>query len=511
MRLYYSLTNLEPLVISQSSASTNNHQCLDHIPGSAILGALAQRLYSTLDPEQSFALFHSGACRFGPAYPLLNNELALPVPASWHREKNNSDQLSNHAAAGFERQPDKQYQQCRSGFITHQLQEATVNQLLTTRTALDEQTQKASDGQLYTYACIAPEQSFAGWVEADDPALLELIKPLLNGEFSLGRARSSEFGRVQLHCPQIQPQVATVNNLGNRLVVWCLSDMECHDQAGMPTLTPQPQDLHPELTGKLDAQGSFIRCHKVRRFNRARNGFDSEQQLITRGSVLSFDLDKPASDDTLKQLASQGAGTHRQQGLGWISVNPSWAGRATPDQQALFNAIHLEPVLQPQPAAKADTPLLLWVKDRHQQNEQQQNIQNQLQQLYGKIHSAYQNARAYRSCPPSHQAGPSSSQWRRLAELVRSQNQGNWHQLAFDGDAAICKAKNDEFGWGIDWHQHGRHTTFAGLMKEEFKGLDTNTMRRLLENLCRYDLSTSEGLKQFKQRHITGKEGAQTS
>ena len=60
MRVFYALTTIDPIIVSQSAATTNNHQGLDYIPGSAMLGLVASRLYPELTGEKSWQLFHSG-------------------------------------------------------------------------------------------------------------------------------------------------------------------------------------------------------------------------------------------------------------------------------------------------------------------------------------------------------------------------------------------------------------------------------------------------------------------
>lgn len=509
MRIYYTLTLKDALVLSQSSATTNNHLCLDHIAGSAMLGALANRLYPQLSQEQSWQLFHSGACQFGPAYPLHADELALPVPAAWHSVKNASSTARyNLAATAFERDASKQYQQCREGFITASGEQVYPRQSLTSRTALDATTQKAKEGQLYSYAYLEPDQQFAGWIEADE-ALLALLEPHLNGELRLGRARNGEFGRVSIHAsrPVAEPAPGA---LGKRLVLWCLSDLELLDDLGMPTLTPTAALLHPALDGTLDPAHSFIRSHKVRRFNRARQGFDSEQYLISKGSVLTFELTQPPAIQVLQALSQKGAGLNRQQGLGWLAVNPAWAGMAMPAQAQLFSPLTLSlPAPQP-PVAQVETPLLAWVKGRlarHSGAQQQEQI---VVERLRRIIDAYRQARSYHHILPGYSAGPSASQWRRIAEVVRQSNQPeHCFKALFDGKGAICKAANDALGWGLDWYEQQpinfTAVARAALSDPQGKPLATATLRLLLERLCRYDLSTLEGLEQCQQAYGLGR------
>ena len=165
--------------------------------------------------------------------------------------------------------------------------------------------------------------------------------------------------------------------------MWCLSDAQCFNQLGSPTFTPDANTLHPQLSGSLNAAKSFIRTRKVRRFNRARNGLDSEQQLIAAGSVLVYDLEQPASQETLQVLANQGIGVNRQQGLGWIQVNPAWSGHSQP-QGRLFEPVTL--AAAPQREIKAETtPLLQWIGHQLDKNNALLNTYKLIQELHREI------------------------------------------------------------------------------------------------------------------------------
>ncbi|WP_420299789.1 hypothetical protein [Edwardsiella tarda] len=527
MRIFYTLTTLEPVIISRSSATTQ-HQTLDHIPGSALLGAVASKLYPKLSTEEAFTLFHSGECRFSPAYPVVtasdnpqHGEIALPVPASWHTPKGDKKDLTNHAARSFERKETIQYQQIRQGFISsaRTLQYAAdVRTGLTARTALDSETQRAKEGQLFQYAFIHAEQTFAGWVDCAEPALAVLLQQTLHGEFVLGRSRNSEFGKVSLSVYQTQTQAQPAATHGNELVIWCLSDVACLNTFGQPTLTPSAQDLHPELYGELDPTRTFIRSRRVRRFNRSRGGLNSEQLLIAAGSVLTYQLQESPSAQALHALTDQGCGFAREQGLGWVMINPAWATQATPGTgvSELFTPFA---VTLPQPAAIHETlahhatssPLLAWVQSK--QAKQTRNAERKIRCLamHYQIADAYQSLRRYHRTPPAYQAGPSSSQWRRLADLARSSHTDqvhhggilDWQRAAFEAESAICKTTNDPTGWGIEWPEGEQLVTFAQQFHAAIKRnqLDLDDLRLLLEELCRYDLSTDEGLRAYRKKY----------
>ncbi len=58
MRIFYTLKTLDPVILSHNSASLHNHESLDYISGSTMLGLFASAHYQALSNEQSWQLFH---------------------------------------------------------------------------------------------------------------------------------------------------------------------------------------------------------------------------------------------------------------------------------------------------------------------------------------------------------------------------------------------------------------------------------------------------------------------
>ncbi len=508
MRLYYTLTTIDPIIITENNTSTHDHQCLDYIPGSTVLGALASRLYNTLSAAESWSLFHSGETRFGPCYPLTGQDLALPTPASWHFAKGDSEALfyttsdqqaqhyqrhllSNHSAADFQRIDGTQYKQCRDGYISHTGAIGQVVQGVTTRTALSALTGKAADSQLFSYRYIAAGQTFLGWVDSEQS--LEILQQHFNSRFRLGRSRNTEFGRVQLTIQT--PTVATVAPINDptQLTLWCLSDSEFISKTGLPTLTPALSQLIPEAQGQLNTQRSFIRHRRVSRFNQQRQGYDSEQCLVAAGSVLVYDLDQPLSDTTLLALSQQPVGINTQQGLGWVMVNPAWNASADLSSTTLFAGLSIATDIEDS-EVPANTALTQWVSQKLGQQQQQQQTQQAAQQLVDAVITAYWRARKYNNIVPQHEAGPSSSQWRRISDQLRY-NHAQWQQQLFVGEHAICKASNDRLGWGISWDNGQQPITFADNLYQLLQGCNISVLKEAVETICRYDLSSHRDLQ----------------
>jgi CRISPR-associated protein Csx10 len=441
----------------------------------------------------------------------MDQQMCLPTPASWHYPKGenaisagqyNNGVISNHAAIDFSRDENIQYKQCRDGYLNNKGLAAEVTQGITTKTAINRASGKASDGQLFTYAYIEARQTFTGWIDCDDDSLINKLKTSLNQIQRIGRSRNTEFGRIKLSLTEAHTQAEPVEQ--KTLTLWCLSDCEMLNAHGLPTFSPEGKDIHPSLANaSLNSTKSFIRTTRVSRFNQKRQGADSEQLLIAKGSVLVYTADMPIAAETIKQIEASGIGINKHQGLGWVQSNPQWANHSQINGDSLFHEIALasqtSPVF-PKNKQSVDSPLLAWVNERITVNNQVVANQAKVHELLTVISSNYKNARAYNNIINSNEAGPSSTQWRRIADKVRSSNQ-DWTQDVFVGEHAICKADNDELGWGITWHNGAKLTDFATETKILLEKASISTMRLLLEQLCRVDLSTYKGLKDLQQTH----------
>lgn len=496
MKLFYRLTTVDPIILSQDNSSTSA-QSLDYIAGSALLGAVASQLYPNLDAEKSFSAFQNSGAHFGPAYPVLESnteaQLCLPIPASWHAPKGQDNVLSNHSAATFERAEGVQYKQKRDGFISNIGASPHVKCSMVTKTALDINTGKAKDGQLFNYSQIDQGQTFAGFIHADDASVLKEINRILEQPLRLGRSRGSEFGRVKIELLDL-PTPKAKKHTEKTLTLWCLSDVQCFDKFGEPTCTPSLEELVPALNVKasLNESRSFIRNRNVSLFNQKRGGLDSEQVLISKGSVLVFDLDTPLSEEQFN-LIENGVGLNQQQGLGWVSVNPDWAEQAKPSNNDLFSAITL-PVSKSKLSDKTLTelssasPLTRWAAALSLKQEARINNESIALELIRDIIKGYRNARNYNRILNSRQMGPTSTQWRRVGETVRGQAT-DYKATLFNGEHAICKAKNDEDGWGIQWQDNNKLITMSSYFEKLMNQSNAGILTLALEKMGRYDLS----------------------
>lgn len=541
MRYVIELTTLDPVSLPATTATEGGRASLDYIPGSALQGALAAREYARLAAAgHAWDAFHSGALSLGNAYLVHQGERALPLPMSFHHQKGqDASEPGNWVnLSKAERSEGLQYKQLRSNYLTGSGLRVQVKREMHVKTALDPGTQTAGDHQLFQLEAIAAQQHFMAVVELADtlePARQHVLQQLVTGlegqVFRLGRSRNTEFGRVQVNqVTAIQPVQPEAQ--GRQLTLWLLSDTEVINQAGQPTTAPSLADLGLDLEGDLQRHHSFVRAGGLTRHNQQRAGYDSERWVMQKGSVLVYRLTQEPDAETLAKL-SRGIGGGRATGQGEVMVNPSWQQHENFQQASKFFAPVKVHGQQPgsQSAKAPDTPLVRWLKAQDRTEQQHQGVQQRASELRQQVLHWYESAREFKGIPQEHQAGPSRTQWGLLLTAIKNHN-GNDPQALMHEVEQICKAKNDEWGWGISWlEKNGRATdiktmaaTFKELAEHELspsskatgdtsvqgrQALDqatahppsVETFRELLTWLARYDLSSSEGLKQAKADH----------
>lgn len=453
------ITLRQPLIISQQAASAGAHQSLDFIPGSALLGLVASRLYGSLEPDQAFTVFHSGKVRFGDGLPVCGGEVAYPVPLSWHTWKGEkaddngvfqSEQVFDPSNATDRLPQGRQPKQMREGYVTMSGRKVNPAKIQTLKTAIDPSVGMAAESQLFGYEALDAGQTFRAVISADnelDDALWRQVCNALQGEGRLGRSRSAQFGLVTL-----KNLAASAANLpvaspvaGQVLTLWLLSDLSL-SWRGQPCLTPEPSLLGlPEGSEWLAAQ-SFIRTRKYSPWNAFRQHYDPERQVICRGSVLRYRLSDAKTVD-LTGLAVP-FGRNREGGLGWAWVNPP-----------LLAATH--PVFAKPPISKSiaksmtrpDTLLIRALSARAGMNTSGTGAGQLAASLFEQMLTKIRQARQYEALPVgvAPEKVPGRSQFGRLKELasnLRQDKDALWNALSNSTDGMLSRNRS---GWELSF------------------------------------------------------------
>lgn len=459
-RLILKCDLLDDVVVNERGISEGGHAGLDYLPGRLFLGAAAARLYRQLSSHDAYTLFHSGRVRFGDALPYVDATPCWPMPLCWHEQKGlpatqegwlQGDRICNYQHSRFK--DGIQPKQLRTGYVRADGYHCRISQSFRMKTALDHNTGKASEAQLFGYESIGAGQTFISAIEADaevPEALWQQLVTALSQDYELllGRSRSAEYGRVHVtplsaeEAPKLYPDSHPADTTQS-LSVWCLADLALQDAYGQPTLAPTPQAFGLD-DAEIDWQHSFLRFRRYTSWNAYRNGYDLERQVICRGSVITLRLHKPVTAETLDKLRA-GVGMFRELGLGQVSVNPRLLAKETPEfAPAIRLATAVSAPSHPEP------PLIAWLKAQHTEDDQRRHAEKVASAQQERLKECYRLARIYAGVPEHLAIGPSPAQWGSIYEAARNADTDDFNALKklLFADAtmpAVCRQEGE--GW----------------------------------------------------------------
>ena len=481
-QISFDITLRQPLIISQQAASAGAHESLDFIPGSALLGLVAGRLYAELGGDDAWTVFHSGLVRFGDALPLRGPEIAFAAPLCWHSFKGEKIQdevgrlLAGLVFDASRKDPQefstRQPVQIRGFHVTTSGMKVTPARQQTLKTAIDARTGVAAESQLFGYEALAAGQQFRFTLSADagvSDKLWTALGHALEGEARLGRSRSAQFGSVTIHKAAGQ-KAAFMSPAGNgrELTLWLISDLLLQQQ-GQPCLIP-----HPELLGLPEGTvwnkaASFVRTRRYSPYNAFRKHYDPERQVISRGSVLRFTLPAPA-DASLLQTLAQGLGLARESGLGQVWVNPGLLSKTEP----VFDTPMSQPdAFSPKAVAKPDTLLIRLLGRRLDGNGLREEPATVAANIFEALCMKVREARAYAAVPANIllEGVPGRSQFGRIKELAsshRGQPGALWTALSHPENGILRQRS----GWELSYGQNPEQK-LGNWLRQELDQYDT--------------------------------------
>lgn len=321
--LFLELELLQPVAVSARSTTVGGHETLPYLPGSQLVGAVAQAMRLPQDgppDEEAWRLLLSGEVRFGDAWPATPSGPAWFAPACLHHPKGNSEEV--HNLARVPRGGLGQLEQVREWLVDASGRRVEVRRTHTLRTAVQEEG-RAREGFLFGVEALDAGQRFLSRVDADDPDLLVRVRALLVGRtIRVGRSRSAEFGAVAVR--ERQPWPDPEERPGEGLVVWLLSDLAVRDrQTGAPRLELLPADLG--LPAGWRVREAFVRTRRYSPYVSVRKRPDLERQVIRAGSAVVLEGPSLGAADRaeLRSRVRAGLGEHLAEGLGRVALDPA--------------------------------------------------------------------------------------------------------------------------------------------------------------------------------------------
>lgn len=479
------LTLIEDVVFSERSATVGGHKGLDYIPGAALLGAAAARLYSKLPATAAFTLFHSGQVRFGNGLPLAPDiELSWPVPLCWHYGKgekifDNGKIIADKVWMGTNLPNNSQSQQIHHGYVTQAGTWLKPKEVMRMKTAIDPVTGRTNKDATFGYESLSAGQRFVARIIADTTVTGELFAQLrtaLTGSILLGRSRSAEYGRVAVEIRDFTPPPLTLNNQ-QHITLWLISDLAALDNKGQPTLTPHPEwlGLPP---GKINWEQTFIRTRRYSPWNSYRGGPDVERQVIIQGSVLTFDLERILNAQEQARIRS-GLGAHRETGLGQVWLNPAWLGTMNGHPQFISSPPIKESKDDKKP--QSTSALITWLKGEQEKQLSRGTVAKQAHDVVREYKKSLESARKLKGLAINSEIGPSASQWGSVLSAAKDANSSEaLKEKLFKGDSCVCKYTMP--GWEDEYWTGKVIIQFADWIRNQF---DAHPDIRFMQILAR--------------------------
>ena len=474
--LTFRITLQEQVILNNTSATAGVPGCLDYIPGYILLGVAANRAYTgsvsdAVNDADGWRLFHSGLVRFTDGLPLVSEQILYPMPFSFYQTKEVFPEPSERVVKnlcvlqGGVQQNQEQRQklkQIRKDYISDSMPAIWFSSLKKQqmKTAVDPRTNRAMEQRLFSMQTLQAGQCFVFSVQLDEQLpesectkWLKQLQRWLEGEARIGSSRSAEFGKVQIDLissgdTKTRPAGSSTqaDESDKTLTLWLLSDLCLVNQLGQPCLDPQPGLLGLPEGSRLLAEQSFYRCHSYSPFNGKRRCRDPERHVISRGSVLKYQLSESLSDETLQQL--QRIGLHQASGLGQVAVNPDLLHRET-----LSLSKYKSQAISVQAGVKAiESPLTRLLQKRAGTNQREQAVNEQATGLLKELTSALTSARSWQGLT-HHQTltgAPGRSQWGQIKEACNRYRKqpGQLLKMLFEkSDEAIVRNRS---GWQLE-------------------------------------------------------------
>ncbi len=321
--VYFKCTLLSDVVVNASLATEGNMQSLDYIPGSNFMGIVA-KAYDDLG-KRAYDILHSGSISFGDALISHDKTMSVAVPFSLFTDKlaTNIEKDNVWVHHGIENLPvidnrKVQLKQQREGYLTTDgIWIRKVEKIFNLKSAYNAKERRSAEGKMFGFDAIKKGQEFIFSVSFEDESYIEEVISLLEGEKSLGKSKSAQYGLVRIEkmndVASFQSNEQEKNGL---LVVYAESNLSFFNEYGHPTFTPKAEDFG--VDGKILWDKSQIRTYSYSPWNNKRNTSTTQRDVILRGSVIVIIPDNEVRVDILPQQV----GHYRTEGLGRVLYNP---------------------------------------------------------------------------------------------------------------------------------------------------------------------------------------------
>ena len=324
-KLYYTITTLEPIIITIHSDDPNMYETLEFIRGTVIQGVFAQhylRNNGNIADAKFVRLIVTGDGIFANAYPWYKGKLFLPAPFYFVREKYKPESVHNLLI-------NKTDQQTRgiSALVStesNQVLTLTIPKNIRLHNEIDDNKRTTKESVLFNYQSLPSGLVFKGFIVLrNDNDELDFKNIIVNeSEIRMGRSATSEYGKVRFNwlktetrkLPKEKSEEKNEDDslMNGEIIMTLLSDTIVFNQFGYSSTNIDDLNLYLENTKIVQAISrksrteGFLNVWKLRK---------PSENVFAAGS--SFKLERLPTNE--EYILDFGIGERTHEGFGQVS------------------------------------------------------------------------------------------------------------------------------------------------------------------------------------------------
>ena len=188
---------------------------------------------------------------------------------------------------------------------------------------------------------------------------------------------------------------------------------------------------------------SYIRKRSYNVWNAFKKSYDTERQVITAGSILTYDLAQPLTSEQVA-LCQQGFGLYRENGLGQVLLNHPLT--ITSDASTSFPVTKESVVLKQSVQVSSSHSLLNWLMQQQSGKTNFDEVRTHAKNEASNLIKFYESNRRMLGLTDDIGVGPSKSQWGSVLTAAKTPHkEKTLKQQLFEGSDAIVK--DNKPGW----------------------------------------------------------------
>jgi CRISPR-associated protein Csx10 len=310
---YLKITTLSPVLLSERAGDLNTTDTRLYIPGTTIRGLLANRLIKKLALSESNAhlnplfktCFIDDKLSISFAYPFKKDKIFTPFPQNLQSEKGKKYEAHDIFVQNQENT------KANSGFVSIIDDEAQIKILRTkisTRAYFhgtrDDRKGKNTDGAIFYYDSIEPNEQFLATITAPEEILNDLQK-ITESAFDgrIGRSKTSQYGKVKIDWIDNLAQKPNDLTGEDEITLVVISPLILLNQYGTSESSTEilKEYLKNTINADFEIHNQVCRITKVDYFNRQWGCKSQTYRALNEGSTFHLKFSNPI-DENLQQV-----------------------------------------------------------------------------------------------------------------------------------------------------------------------------------------------------------------